>query len=123
MTRSGILLLAFAAFSAVGVYSPTPAHAGNGDEITALARYHCTSCRYGDPRRCAPQPCHACRDCQMSWQPIRSIMHPNMMPAGMLRPCPPLNRKIQNLIPKMPAKWLNACTQWTGCRDEHCRAP
>lgn len=123
MTRSGILLLALAACSGIAAYSAAPAHAGNGDEAAALARYHSTSCRYGDPRRCAPQPCHPCRDCQMSWQPIRSIMHPNMMPAGMIRPFPPLNRKLQNLLPKVPVKWLRENAPWCGCRDARCLAP
>ena len=94
--------------------------AGNGDELVNVGRHHCP-CKYGDPRRChCREPHHPCRDCQMSWQPIRSQMHPNLMPAGMLRPWPPLNRKIMNLIPKTPARWLRPGYPWSGCKDGHC---
>lgn len=96
------------------------AEAGNGDELTNVARHHHV-CRYGDPRACSCNtPHHGCRDCQMSWQPIRSRMHPNMLPAGMLRPWPPINRMIHKLIPSTPQRWLQPGYPWTGCKDGNC---
>ena len=119
---SRLLLLAFVALTIFAL--PPTATAGNGDELTQMSRHLCTSCKYGDPRKCAcKKPHNPCQDCQMSWQPIRSIMHPNMLPAGMIRPKPPLNRMIQNLIPKMPTKWLDKCQPWSGCKDGNCKAP
>ncbi|MCA9177805.1 MAG: hypothetical protein KDB14_25235 [Planctomycetales bacterium] len=116
--RLALALLA----AALVVQAPSLACAGNGDEAAMMARFHTTNCRYGDPRKCAEQPRCPCASCQMSWQPIRSMLHPNMLPAGLIRPKPPLNRKIQNLIPKMPAKWLSNCTPWSGCNNENCPA-
>ena len=121
MTTHARICLPLLALLLIGAMA-VPARAGNLDEITNMTRHTCTSCRYGDPRRCSGnEPHHPCRHCQMSWQPIRSMLHPNMLPAGMIRPKPPLNRMIQNLIPKMPARWLDPNHPWSGCRGGHCQ--
>ena len=41
------------------------------------------------------------QDCMMGWQPIRSSMHYNVLPPGMLRP-PPLYRPTPWLAPPTP---------------------
>ena len=82
-----------------------PSHAGNGDELTLMTRFR-NRVVYSDPQRMN-------FDCQMSWQPLRSAMHPNMLPPGMRRPIP-LPRTIPSLLPRLPRRW-NDTRDWTGC--------
>lgn len=42
-----------------------------------------------------------CNDCLQPWQPIRSVMHPNVLPEGMWRPLP-LRRPTPTLAPPTP---------------------
>ena len=57
----------------------TLAQAGNP---TIITRYLQTGPTYG------PHHHRGYQDCLMPWQPIRSVMHYNVLPPGMLRPHP-----------------------------------
>ncbi len=79
-----------------------------GDEWLNMTRFT-QRVHYSDP-------CRRCFDCQMGWQPYRSVMHPNMLPPGMLRP-PPIIRSIPSLLPRMPWQWKDT-SDWTGCNGQ-----
>jgi hypothetical protein len=68
------------------------AEAGNWSVLT---RYFHEGPTYG----CHPHL--GAQDCMMPWQPIRSSMHYNVLPPGMLRP-PPLYRPTPSLAPPTP---------------------
>jgi hypothetical protein len=67
--------------------------AANG---TVLSRYWHTGSPYG----AMSEP--GCPDCSMAWQPIRSVMHPNVLPEGMWRPLP-LRRSTPVVAPPTPS--------------------
>ncbi len=46
-------------------------------------------------------PRYGCQDCQAPWQPIRSVMHDNVLPPGMHRPWP-LRIPAPSLAPRTP---------------------
>jgi hypothetical protein len=56
-----------------------------------------------------------CGDCQMSWQPVRSVLHPNVLPPGMWRPAP-LHIPRPWVIPPTPS---SVAQYGPGC--PHCR--
>jgi|GEM_PF-3524510 len=56
-------------------------------------------------------PRRPCPDCQMPWQPVRSVLHYNVLPPGMLRPWP-LSIPAPSLAPRTPDF---GCGLATGC--------
>jgi hypothetical protein len=71
----------------------SPARAGNWSVIT---RYFQPGPTYGYNKHFGYQ------DCMMPWQPVRSVMHYNVLPPGMLRP-PPLPIPSPWLAPRTPS--------------------
>jgi len=63
---------------------------------TVYTRYLQTGPTYG------PHHHRGYQDCMMPWQPIRSVMHYNVLPPGMHRP-PPLWRPNPWLSPRTPS--------------------
>ncbi|GIW96567.1 MAG: hypothetical protein KatS3mg110_4608 [Pirellulaceae bacterium] len=90
LLRRLLLVLLLGALMVLGSHGP--AHAENW---SVLSRYWHPTNPYGS----TGEP--GCPDCAMPWQPIRSVMHPNVLPPGMRRPWP-LRRPQVTLAPATP---------------------
>lgn len=67
---------------------------------TVLTRYFQT------PPSKTYHPQAYCPDCHMTWHPVRSVMHPNVLPPGMKRP-EPLRIPRPGIMPPPPSFDVN----------------